>query len=73
MDNIENKEARDALRQINENLMKVQQELSDYMSTYCGPEAKMVMFIEDKKTNPSRGQSEEIEPEFVKMKFLDPQ
>ena len=71
--NFDEMKAPEALREINDRLEVIKQDLSNYMMRFHEAKTKMVMFIEDKKTNPSRGQSEEIEPEFAKMKFLDPE
>lgn len=71
--NFDKERARTALERINTDLEAIKEALGTYMSTFHEPDAKIVMFIEDKKKSPSRGQSEEIEPDFIKMKFMDPE
>lgn len=65
--------ARETLGEINERLESIKQDLNSYMQTFHAKKTKMVMFLEDKKSSPCRGQSEEIEPDFATMKFLDPE
>lgn len=62
-----------SLDRINEHLSKIKEEIN----TYWGPDVssdnevnEVVLFIEDKKTNPWRKQTEDIEPDVNDMRLL---
>ncbi len=61
---------RASLDRINEHLSKIKEEINTYWGPDVSSDNEVVLFIEDKKTSPSRKQTEDIEPDVNDMRLL---